>query len=273
MRRPGRAPGSNERRSQLRPYAVSATVSAAVVLFAVAFFVLGFAAHAIVDGDDTEPNSSSPANGAAPTGPSAQGSPAGQPTPGPVVRASADDDPSWGPVDAPVTIIEFSDFQCPFCHRFWSETLPQIRQEYEGKVRFVYRDFPLVSIHEWAQKAAEAAECADDQKMFWEYHDLIFGNQDALSEQLNAEGLDGVLATFQSYAADVGLDTSVFNECLDSGKYTSEVQKDVQDGQSYGVTGTPAFFINGQLVSGAQPFASFKTVIDAALGQAETSQS
>jgi len=172
-----------------------------------------------------------------------------------------------------VTIIEFSDFQCPFCLRFWNETLPQIKQEYEGKVRFVYRDFPLTSIHEWAQKAAEAAECADDQNKFWEYHDLIFANQSALNQQLDTEGLSAVLTTFGGYASDLGLDTAAFNDCLDSGKYTSEVQKDVQDGQSYGVTGTPAFFINGQLVSGAQPFASFKTVIDAALEQAETSQS
>jgi len=240
-------------------------VSAGVLLFAAAFFVLGFAAHATTDDDGGEPASAFPASAPSPTGPSAQGSPSGQPTPAPVVQASADDDPSWGPADASVTIIEFSDFQCPFCVRFWNQTLPQIKQEYQGKVRFVYRDFPLTNIHAWAQKAAEAAECADDQDKFWEYHDLIFANQGALSEQLNTEGLDGVLATFKSYAPDLGLDTAPFDDCLESGKYTSEVQKDTQDGQSYGVTGTPAFFINGQLVSGAQPFAAFKTVIDAAL--------
>ena len=255
-------------RAQLRPYILSAIVSAGVLLFAVAFFVLGFAAHATIDDDDGGPTSASPASAASLTGPSAQGSPSAQPTPAPVVQASADDDPSWGPADAPVTIIEFSDFQCPFCLRFWNQTLPQIKQEYQDKVRFVYRDFPLTGIHAWAQKAAEAAECADDQDKFWEYHDLIFANQNALSEQLNTAGLDGVLATFKSYAADLGLDTAPFNDCLDSGKYTSEVQKDLQDGQSYGVTGTPAFFINGQLVSGAQPFANFKTVIDAALEEA-----
>jgi protein-disulfide isomerase len=172
-----------------------------------------------------------------------------------------------------VTVIEFSDFQCPFCSRFWNQTLPQIKQEYQDKVRFVYRDFPLTSIHEWAEKAAEAAECADDQDKFWEYHDLIFANQNALSEQLQTEGLSAVLTTFRSYASDLGLDTAPFNDCLDSGKYTSEVQKDLQDGQSYGVTGTPAFFINGQLVSGAQPFANFKTVIDTALEEAEVGSS
>jgi protein-disulfide isomerase len=256
----------------MKRHMATAGISAAVALFAAAFFVLGFAAHASIDDDDTEPTSSSPESVAAPADPSTQGSLGGQPTPVPLAQASADDDPSWGPADAPVTIIEFSDYQCPFCLRFWSETLPQIRQEYEGKVRFVYRDFPLSSIHPWAQKAAEAAECADDQEMFWEYHDLIFENQGPLIEQLNAEGLDGVLTSFQTYAADLGLDTAAFNECLDSGKYTSEVLKDLQEGQSYGVQGTPAFFINGQLVSGAQPFASFKAVIDAALGQAETSQ-
>jgi len=97
---------------------------------------------------------------------------------------------------------------------------------------------------------------------------VIFANQAALGQQLNTEGLDGVLATFKSYATDLGLNTAPFNDCLDSGKYTSEVLKDLQDGESYGVTGTPAFFINGQLVSGAQPFANFKTVIDAALEEA-----
>jgi protein-disulfide isomerase len=243
-------------------------VSAGVLLFAVAFFVLGFAAHATIDDDDGGPTSALPASAASLTGQSAQGSPSGEPTPAPFVQVSADDDPSWGPADAPVTVIEFSDFQCPFCSRFWNQTLPQIKQEYQDKVRFVYRDFPLSSIHPWAEKAAEAAECADDQDKFWEYHDLIFANQAALGQQLNTEGLDGVLATFKSYAADLGLDTAPFNDCLDSGKYTSEVQKDLQDGQSYGVTGTPAFFINGQLVSGAQPFANFKTVIDAALEEA-----
>ncbi len=134
--------------------------------------------------------------------------------------------------------------------------MDQILETYEGRIKFVIRDFPLNSIHPYAQKASEATECADDQGKFWEYHDVLYANQNAL----DVDSLKG-------YAAELGLDTATFNDCLDSGKHQGEVEKDLQDGRSYGVTGTPAFFINGQLVSGAQPFNSFKAVIDAALGQ------
>jgi len=177
------------------------------------------------------------------------------------------DDIFLGPADAPVTIIEFSDFQCPFCKRFRDQTLDQILSSYEGKVRFVYRDFPISSIHEWAQKAAEAGECADEQGQFWPYHDLIFANQTALNQQLEAEGLNGAVGTFKDYAGQLGLDTSAFNDCLDSGKYAQEIQKDYNDGVAAGVTGTPGFFINGQELIGAQPFAAFQQAIDAALQQ------
>ena len=133
----------------------------------------------------------------------------------------------------------------------------------------MYRDFPLTSIHPDAQKAAEATECADDQDKFWEYHDLLFANQSAL----DVDSLKG-------YAAQLGLDTATFDDCLDTGKSTAEVEKDLQDAQSYGVGGTPAFFINGQFVSGAIPFEDytdssgatqpgFKSTIDAALKEAE----
>ncbi len=123
------------------------------------------------------------------------------------------------------------------------------------------RDFPLSSIHPFAQKASEATECADDQDKFWEYHDLLFANQSAL----DVDSLKG-------YAGQLGLDTGTFDECLDEGKHEQEVLQDLEDGQSYGATGTPAFFINGELVSGAQPFSVFQQVIDAALageGEAE----
>jgi protein-disulfide isomerase len=118
---------------------------------------------------------------------------------------------------------------------------------------FVYRDFPIPS-HPNSQKAAEASECANDQGKFWEYQDLIWANQQALD-----------VASLKGYAAQLGLDTATFNDCLDSGKKTSEVQKDYQAGQSYGVTGTPTFFINGLKVVGAKSFASFQSLIDAAL--------
>ncbi len=116
------------------------------------------------------------------------------------------------------------------------------------------RDFPLSTIHPFAQKASEATECADDQGKFWEYHDLLFANPSAL----DVDSLKG-------YAGQLGLDTGTFNECLDSGEYEQEVLQDMQDGRASGVTGTPAFFINGQLLSGAQPFSVFQQVIDAAL--------
>jgi len=148
------------------------------------------------------------------------------------------------------------------------QTLPQIEQTYEDKVRFVYRDFPVHG--EPAVKMAEATDCANDQGKFWEYHDKLWETMSASSQQAQV-GTDALVTALKGYASDVGLDTAAFNECLDSGKYTSEVQKDAQDGASYGVGGTPAFFINGQQVSGAQPFEVFQQVIDAALASSEAS--
>jgi protein-disulfide isomerase len=223
-------------------------IAAAVVAFAaVGIFVLGMFTHAMVASDDDEEGQPAAVvqPGAAP-----------EPTVGPV-DVSVDDDPAKGPEDAPVTIIEFSDFQCAYCARFYAETLPQILENYGDRVRFVYRDFPLTSIHAHALKAAEAAECADDQGSFWEYHDLLFQNQSALD-----------LDSLKGYAASLNLDTAAFNECLDSGKYTDEVRNDVQDGLAAGVQGTPAFFINGRLLAGAQPYPVFEGAIEAALAEA-----
>ncbi len=135
-------------------------------------------------------------------------------------------------------------------------------------MRFVIRDFPVHG--DVAVKAAEAADCANDQGKFWEYHDKLWETMSASSQQAQV-GTDALVTALKGYASDVGLDTAAFNECLDSGKYTSEVQKDAQDGASYGVGGTPAFFINGQQVSGAQPFEVFQQVIDAALASSEAS--
>jgi len=255
-------PRPQPRRGGPPPHVVWAIASAIVlVVFAPGLFAAGFFTNELVSDGGGGPSVVA----------TAQPTTAGQPqaTPPPLVAASVDDDPYWGPVDAPVTVIEFSDFQCPFCSRFWDQTLPQIKQAYEGKVKFVYRDFPLTSIHPYAEKAAEAAECADDQDKFWEYHDLLFQNQATLNQQLSTDGLDGVLNTFKGYATRLGLDAGDFNNCLDSGKYAQEVQKDYNDGVAAGVTGTPGFFINGQELKGAQPFASFKAVIDAALQAAQ----
>ena len=170
--------------------------------------------------------------------------------------ALMDDDAVQGDANAPVTMIEFADYQCPYCVRFYTDTLPQIEKQYveTGKVKIVYRDFPLSSLHPYAEKAAEAAECAGEQGKYYEMHDLLF-----------EKGVNGGAETYKGYAADLGLDTSKFNTCLDSGAMEGEVSKDLQDGANAGVRGTPAFVINGQLVSGAQPFSVFQQVIESAL--------
>jgi protein-disulfide isomerase len=222
-------------------------LAGAVVAFAaVGIFVLGMFTHAVAFDE-----------GGGSTVQVVQGGDAAGPTPtvGPV-DVSVDDDPAQGSEDAAVTIIEFSDFQCPYCARFDTETLPQILSNYGDRVRFVYRDFPLTSLHENALKAAEASECADDQGKYWEYHDLLFQNQSALDD-----------ASLKSYAASLGLDTAAFDQCLDSDAQMSEIQKDVQDGITAGVQGTPAFFVNGILIEGAQPYAVFQAAIEAALAE------
>lgn len=181
------------------------------------------------------------------------------------VFVSVDDDPVMGNPNAQITIIEFSDFQCPFCARFHSNTLPLIEENYvsSGKVKFVYRDFPIQSIHLNALPAAIAAECADDQGKFWEYHDVLFANQN------NWEGLESsaTIAAFKQYAIQLDLSLDVFNLCLETGKHFGEVNADLQDGRTYGVAGTPGFFIgNDQIgytkVEGAKPYAIFQDVLD-----------
>jgi len=175
--------------------------------------------------------------------------------PEPKVEASADDDPVKGDKNAPVTIVEFSDFECPFCGRWFQQTFPAIDEKYikTGKVKLVYRDFPL-NFHQQAQKAAEASECADEQGKFWPMHDKLFN-----------EGVQGGVEGFKKYAKDLGLDTGKFNKCLDSGQMASEIKRDLADGSRYGVSGTPGFFINGVKVVGAQPFQVFEQVIEAEL--------
>ncbi|MBT3940546.1 DsbA family protein [Candidatus Woesearchaeota archaeon] len=166
--------------------------------------------------------------------------------------ALIDDDTVKGDADAPVTIVEFSDFECPYCARFYRDTLGQIDDTYikTGKVKMVFRDFPL-GFHKQAQKAAEAAECAGEQGKFWDMHDMLFEN-----------GVSGGITSFKQYAKDLGLNTADFDECLDSDAMADEVKKDMKDGSAAGVSGTPAFFINGELITGAQPFSKFKQVID-----------
>jgi protein-disulfide isomerase len=160
------------------------------------------------------------------------------------------DDPSQGPANAPVTIVEFSDFQCPFCLRVMP-TLKRVKQTYGDKVRIVWKDFPLTQIHPQAFKAAEAGNCAREQGKFWEYHDRLFANQQALQPEY-----------LKKYAADAGLDTAKFNACLDTAKYSDRVQEQMGVGTGLGVSATPAMFINGRLVSGAQPYETIAAVVD-----------
>lgn len=194
-------------------------------------------------------------------------SPSGQPSQ--PIKISVDNDPVRGNPDAPITIIEFSDFQCPFCARFHVQTLPSILEEYidTGKVNLVYRDFPIQSIHPNALPAAVAAECANEQGKYWQYHDTLFERQNSWSK------LDtgSVISTFSQYATDIGLEQQQFDSCLGSGKYLQEVQQDLNDGRTYDITGTPGFFIGNEdigfvKIDGAQPFESFKKVIDSQLG-------
>jgi protein-disulfide isomerase len=175
----------------------------------------------------------------------------------PRVAVSVAGDPAKGPAAAPITIVEFSDFQCPYCARV-NPTLKQVEEKYGDKLRMVFRDFPLVQIHKEAAKAAEAGECAHEQGKFWEMHDRLFANQ----SKLQVEAL-------KQAASEIGLDSVKFNACLDSSKYASEVQSDVEEGARYGVTGTPAFFINGRLLGGAQPLQAFTEVIDEELARVQ----
>ncbi len=185
----------------------------------------------------------------------------------PKVEVSADDDPYLGDLSAPVKIIEFSDFQCPFCRTFWKDTLPSIRKDYvdTGKVMFVYRDFPL-SFHPAALPAALASNCAKDQNKYWEMHDKMFSEQDKLGQGTITFGVKEI----KRWAKDIGLKTVEFNQCLDSEKYKAEVEKDIADGSKAGVSGTPTSYINGVALVGAQPYSVFKTTIDKALEETKT---
>src|SRR3989338_8393722 len=180
------------------------------------------------------------------------------------VDVSVDDDAFLGDEDAPVVVIEFSDFQCPFCRSFWRDTLPEIKSQYidTGKVKFVYRDFPL-DFHPGAMPAAQATECAEDQGKFWEMHDKIFIEQDKQGGGTIQFGIDDL----EKWASEMGLNTGDFNSCLDSQKYAEEVKKDSNDCRLAGVSGTPSFSINGRLIVGAQPFSAFKSIIDEELNK------
>lgn len=171
------------------------------------------------------------------------------------VDVKIDGAPFKGGKNAPVTIVEFTDIHCPFCKRVLP-TLTQIVTRYGDKVKLVYKDFPIDSLHPNARKGHEAARCAQDQGKFWPYHDKLFDNAPKASPE-----------DLKAYAKEVGLDLAVFEKCFGGGKYVQAVQNDIEEGRQVGVTGTPAFFINGRLVTGAQPLESFVQVIDDELGR------
>jgi protein-disulfide isomerase len=190
----------------------------------------------------------------------------GAATSGPV-RTSVADAPMLGRADAPVTLIEFSDYQCPFCQRFFSTTLSAIKKQYvdTGKVRYVFRDFPLDQIHPQAHKAAEAAHCAGEQGKYWEMHDLLFQNQKALAPPQLAE-----------HARTVGVDGAKFDECLSSGRHAARVDRGRADGAAVGVQATPTFVVGktkpgdvveGTPIRGAQPLETFRRFIDQKLAE------
>ena len=168
--------------------------------------------------------------------------------------------PPLGNKDAKITIVEFSDFECPFCQRYVDDTSQKIYDAYikTGKAKLYYRHYPLNEIHPNAQKAGEASECANDQGSFWEYHDVLFETQAAWS------GLSGTTTIdhFVDLADQLGLDITQFRSCLDSDKYKKKVEDDTAAGSEAQVNGTPTFFINGQRLVGAQPFSAFQKLID-----------
>jgi protein-disulfide isomerase len=168
----------------------------------------------------------------------------------PRVTLAERDTPSLGPKGAPVTIVEYSDFECPYCAQA-APIMKKVLETYPDKVRFVFRDFPLSNIHPNAAKAAEAGECAREQGKFWEMHDKLFADQKHLT-----------VPDLKSAAQSLGLDKEAFASCLDSSRTEATWKAEAAEGESYGVSGTPFFFVNGRIVNGVVPFQAFKNIVD-----------
>lgn len=182
----------------------------------------------------------------------------------------ADDDAYLGERDAPVTVVEFSDFQCPFCRRYWRDVIPRLKEEYvkTGRVRFVYRDFPLTRIHPGAEPAALATECAADQGKFWELHDKIFEEQD--KRAVRSDKMDTVMFTeadLDQWGKEIGLDPQEYNRCRSDRTHAAEVAKDLEDAVGLGVNGTPGTFVNGRFINGAVPYDELRGAIEAELAK------
>lgn len=173
----------------------------------------------------------------------------------PMVAVAADNSPSLGPANAPVKIIEFADFQCPYCKQMHPE-LKKLQEEFPNKTILTYKDFPL-AMHQNAEKAAEAAHCAGDQGKFWEYHDAIFESSAPLD-----------IANLKEMSKSLKLDQAAFDKCLDSGKQAATVAKGFEEGKKLGITGTPTIFINGHVVSGAAKYDTLKELVEQQAGAA-----
>ena len=167
-------------------------------------------------------------------------------------QVSVDDDPALGPADAPVTIVEFSDFNCPYCRRFHAEVFPDLMAAYPDQIRFVYRDYPITSAESLV--AAQAANCAGKQGAYWAYHDSLFNGELGLGAE-----------AYAAYAQRLNLDADALGACIAAGGEQAEVESDARAASALGVSGTPTFFINGIPLVGAQPLAQFRSVIDGEL--------
>jgi protein-disulfide isomerase len=166
-------------------------------------------------------------------------------------EVDVDDDPAVGPEDAPITIVEFSDFTCGYCRRFHEQTFQTLLEKYPDQIRFVYRDLPIVGGYE----AAQAAECADEQGAFWDFHDLLFSGGLGFNED-----------AYREYAEAIGIDADSLMECVSEERYATEVESDAQYALNLGANGTPTFFINGIPLVGAQPISNFVAIIEDELG-------
>lgn len=244
--------GSPEKKDEL----VSFTLKATTLWKSVSGILLVLLVSSILTGGFSIWGGSAPAGaaiapiGGRPSGNDFPGAPAGSPV------ISFDGVYSLGVDTAPVTIVEYSDYQCPFCGKFHDETFLQIKTNYidTGKVKFYYKHFPLESIHPLAVPASLAAECAGEEGKFWEYHYKIFENQQSLS-----------LLNLQRWAEDLGIDGAKFKNCFNNERYSSKIKEQFREGADNGVQGTPAFFINGREISGAQPFSVFEQLIESEL--------
>jgi len=222
-------------------------------------FVAGLTFGYIFWGRDASPQVEQPAVAAVPGNNQEQAQPGAQAAPPeaeptPEFRRfdiPEDGNPSLGPDNAPITIIEFSDYECPYCQKWHAQAWPQLQAEYGDQIRLVYRDFPLTSIHANASPAAVAANCAGEQDMYFPYNEKLFTGGRSLGR-----------TTYESYAEEIGLDLDAFKECMESGRHVEEVEADYQFAANLGIRSTPTFFVNGIPVVGAQPFEVFKNLID-----------